>query len=451
MLSNFFIFNTLFLFKKKIWFRVMHSVQVFTILKTKTFFLDIIYLIVISFFFKTSNLYTYFTKPRLFWRLQNSSNNFFFFNLKNVVNNNYFTFLYGLKFVWIQIRFWFLSLLLGISICYFLIILKNVHLVKISFQWLAIVMFLYWLMSGFSFFLKKYKTSKFTTVIQRFWRRSYILFWLIETSVFVTFLYLTINSSQEPFYMFDQVKFFKTHLFSWRYFLLKIIFIALLIVLSSFCLLNLKWNIFSKQSTIFFFITLFLTYIVWIEFYQFIHVINFYGYLIWNFDSDDRIWVLDVEFRRTRLVNNYVALCLLAKFWHLIFIYVFWVFFIIRSNEFKRYRYPFLSSNLQNFIILYTMSWLYMYPWFKYGLRRYLDYSYYWFFVNTRDLFVRIFFNDVKLFYFGFLNRIFNFNLFYFFKFPFMYWYLNDYTTCFYSFGRHFIKDKILFNFFTSF
>jgi hypothetical protein len=75
-------------------------------------------------------------------------------------------------------------------------------------------MFGYWLISGFVFFIKKYQFGKYTSVVQRFWRRTYILFWLIEITTFSVFLFLTINASQESFYMFDQISIFKTHLYS---------------------------------------------------------------------------------------------------------------------------------------------------------------------------------------------------------------------------------------------
>lgn len=211
------------------------------------------FFIFLLFFFENSKNYL-FSASRVKFRLK-QSNLGLYINLNNENSklfNNATYFLYGLKSLWHGLRFWFLSLVIGLTAFYALMAFRFVPLLKISFQWLCIVMFLYWLMSGFVFFIKKYQTSKFTTVIQRFWRRSYILFWLIETSVFVTFLYVTFNASQEPFYMHDQIKVFKTHLFSWRYLLLKVIAVAVLIVLSYCLLLFLKWNIYTKQSVLFF-------------------------------------------------------------------------------------------------------------------------------------------------------------------------------------------------------
>ena len=75
-------------------------------------------------------------------------------------------------------------------------------------------MFFYWLVSGFVFFFKKYQYRYFTSAIQRFWRRSFTIFWAIEGCIFVIFLYLTLNANQEPVYMYDNSQIYKTHLFS---------------------------------------------------------------------------------------------------------------------------------------------------------------------------------------------------------------------------------------------
>lgn len=139
--------------------------------------------------------------------------------------------------------------------------------------------------------------------------------------------------------------------------------------------------------------------------------------------------------------NNYTALCLIAKFWHLIFIFVFWVFFILRINELTRMRYPLFSSNHQNFIILYLMGWLFMYPWLKFFFRGVLDINYYWFMNNTNKNFSRLFVNDLKLFYFGILN--FNFDLINFKNISFFYFFESS-NTILMSWKKHFLKDSIL-------
>jgi hypothetical protein len=171
----------------------------------------------------------------------------------------------------------------------------------------------------------------------------------------------------------------------------------------------LKWNIFSKSNYFISYITVLLLYIVWQEFYQFFHLMSFYGNLNWVYDIDDRLWNLEVEFRRTRIVNHYVTICLVAKFWHVIFVLVFWVFFISKCLELGRIRYPLFSANYQNFIIIYVMSWVYMYPWFKNMFKRFFEAPYYWFYVNTRRVGLFIFFTDMKLHFISFFEDLYFF------------------------------------------
>jgi hypothetical protein len=389
-----------------------------------------------------------FLNVRSYYRLKQVKWNFysdFFYKNKNSLSlYNYSLVLFsGLRYIWLGLRYWFLGLILGLTAFYFLMYIRLLPFNKIIFEWVLIIMFLYWLMSGFVFFIKKYQYSKFTSVIQRFWKRSYILFWLIESGVFLTFFYLTLNASEEPVYMYDQMKLYKSHLFSWRWFLIKLIPMVSLIIIGYFFQLNLKWNLFLKQSAILLLLTLIVVYLVWLEFYQFFHVINFYGNLVWVYDYDEFLWNLELEFRRTRLSNNYVAVCLMAKFWHLVFIFVFWVFFVLRVNEIKRVRYPLLVANLQNFIILYIMSWLYMYPWLKFLFRPHLDTPYYWFFLNARRVGIRVFFNDIKLFYFSAFSAL-NFNFSGFKSGLFYYWINTSTLVGFDQYKKFVIRDYLI-------
>lgn len=384
-----------------------------------------------------------------------ATKNGFYFNLKKLKNINNFqffltnTYFSGLKYIWLGVRFWIFPLIFFFLVVYVTIVLKALPFNKLMLGWICIIMFVYWLISGFVFFFKKYQFGKYTTAVQRFWRRSYILFWMIEGGTFLVFLFFTINSSQESFYMFDQISVFKTHLYSWKFFLLKIFPLIILIISTYLVLLSLKWNLFSKHSFILLFLTFFLTYTVWLEFYQFFHVLNFYGNLNWIYDIDDHVWTLELEPRRTRIVNHYVMLLFILKFWHIVFIYGFWIFFVLRCWETKRIRYPLLAANFQNFIILYIFAWVFMYPWFKFYFRKFLDSPYYWFYINNRKIFYRIFFNDLKIFYYGLESLFGRYNLNYLLKFnhsPFYYWKTLDFSNNFESYRKHIIRDRIIHN-----
>lgn len=409
---------------------------------------DLIFIYFLSHGYRTNYKFSSF---RVYDRIKqlklNFYNNIFTGTVENLKKSNQI--FYGLLFFFKAVRFWILPAALSLTIIYYFLVLRLLPFNKILFECFVLIMFFYWLISGFVFFIKKYSFSKYTSAIQRFWRRSFMIFWLLETFVFLVFLYLTLNANQEPVYMYDYIQVYKTHLFSWRLFLLKILPVTLIIFLGYFLLLTNKWSSFSKARTLVVLITLLIVYVFWLEFYQVFHLVHFYGNLVWIYDNDEHFWNLELEFRRTRICNHYVMICFLAKFFHVIFILLFWIFFILRVNELNRIRYPLLSANLQNFLFLYIMSWIYMYPWLKFYLRRYMDYSYYWFFLQTHKIGVKIFFNDIKLFYFSFcfiLENFFN-NNYKFYQTQFFYWNANSSLTGNSQFIKNSVRDKIIFLF----
>ncbi len=138
-------------------------------------------------------------------------------------------------------------------------------------------------------------------------------------------------------------------------------------------------------------------------------------------------------------------LLLILRFWHLMFVYIFWLFFVLRGCEIKRLRYPLLAANFQNLIILYIMNWITMYPWFKLTVRKYLNQPYTVFNVNNRTLFLRVFFNDIKLYLLNLLES----DLF-FFKNYFRkdFFYFIEWNQTFYNqhIRKHYIKNVIVVN-----
>ena len=175
-------------------------------------------------------------------------------------------------------------------------------------------MLFYWLVSGFVFFIKKYRFSKFTSANQRFWRRVYIIFWALESFTFLIFFYLLFNSNAEPQYIYDVPQTFKTHLLSWRFFIYKLIPVVALVVLSYSALLRIRWGFYNQVNSFIVPITLGLFYILWLEFYQFYHLLSFYRGYFWLFDMDERIWLLEPSQQRARISTHYVTICYIAKF-----------------------------------------------------------------------------------------------------------------------------------------
>jgi hypothetical protein len=60
----------------------------------------------------------------------------------------------------------------------------------------------------------------------------------------------------------------------------------------------------------------------------------------------------------------------------------------------SRVRYPLLVANFQNFIFIYLLAWIYMYPWLKYATLKLFNTPYYWFFINNKRTMLYIFFSD---------------------------------------------------------
>lgn len=287
----------------------------------------------------------------------------------------------------------FLFIFSTLLFLYVQLALELLPLSKLFFAWLSFFFFLYLLLSGFVFFLKRYNFSKFTTIISRFWKRSFNLFWLLEGFVFVCFIYLTFNASSEVLYFYDYQALFKTHLFSFRLFFFKLLLLTAIISVTFFLLGSFE---FVKPSTVSFYIlgiSAALLYVTWVEFTQFFHFISFCDFFTWNYNADSYEWVLENEFRKTRIVNNYVLVCVVAKFWHLIIIVLIWFFSANRILENSDSREYLIGANLQNFIILYLLNWIAMYPWAKYLLRKYLNISYLWFGAQFRERFFSNFFN----------------------------------------------------------
>lgn len=406
--------------------------------------LDAVYLYVIGTISGVKNNTT--QTNQLDGKLKSLNLNQFYKLDKTKKNTTQQLYIYGIVSIWKHMRFWVLPIVVSLLFVYYSFFLRSLPFSKVIFGYLLLANMFYLFISGFVFFIKKYQYRLFTSAIQRFWRRSLMIFWLIESTLLLTFVYLLFNANQEPVHMYDNVQIYKTHLYSWRYFLPKVFLSALVVVLCYLLLLSLKWNTFVKTNNIALFITVILLYIAWLEFYQLFHLMNCYGNTMWVYDFSEHLWNLEIEFKRTRIVNHYTTIALVAKFWHVIFAIVFWIFFILRGVESSRYRYPLLSASLQNFLIIYVLSWVYMYPWIKGILRKGLDMPYFWFFVNNRKLAVFLLFNDVKLYLFGTYDYILSlFNVSYYFKnTPIYYWFESSSVLGNTQFRKHGIRDLFI-------
>lgn len=282
-----------------------------------------------------------------------------------------------------------------------LIILVNysvTNLVRQVGAWLVVGLIFFWLISGFNFFLKRYRFGKFTSAIQRFWKRANTYFWLVEGFLFSLFFYYYLNSSQEPLYMYDESNLNQTHLFSLINAYSSYIFLVFCIFYSYFLILNIS-NFNNRQQILHLTVlTLCLVYIYLIESYQFYYVLTSFIENFWVFDAQANVWSLEFEVPRVRAKHQYLLLALIAKYWHFLFIFLSWLFFAVKSFEQKRIYYGLFGVNIQNLLILFGLNILFYAQWLKWVIRRFYDISYYWFFTDPNCWSVYLSFNSILSF-----------------------------------------------------
>ena len=278
-----------------------------------------------------------------------------------------------------------------------LLIYFHVNALRQVAIWIIVGLLFFWLISGFNFFLKRYRFGKFTSAILRFWKRTNAIFWLVEGFLFSLFFYYYLNSSQEPAYFYDTSSLNQDYLFSLSNSYLSSLLLVLLIWYSYYVLLKLPQNTFKQTFFHLSCITFVFSYVFLLESYQFYYALTLFFDLTWVFDLENNLWVIDFDSTRLRVKQQYLLLALIAKYWHFLFIFIGWLFFIFKSFEQKRVYYNLLGWNNQNLIILFFLNILFMAQWLKWLFRRYYDIVYYWFFTDTNQFSFNYFVNEVEL------------------------------------------------------
>lgn len=313
-----------------------------------------------------------------------------------------FTYMLIFNLKWIMVAFL-------ISIIYFIVSLYYIQIdfTKQTALWYLFVILYYLLMSTFNSFLIKYKYGKFTSAIQRFWKRTGMVFWLIEGFLFLLFFYYFLNSSQEPLYMFDYSSLNQELLVQLKTTYKNLLLLSLAIYLSFILIYNLNYLQFTQNIVILLVILLIIFYSLYIESYQFVYVISLFGDKNWIFEDISQSWVLEMEQNNLRVKQQYFVYCLVAKYWHFIFIFISWFFFFIKSLESKKITYTMLGYNTQNLLILYVLNIMCLIQWLKYSSKKFLEISYYWFHIQYDEKF----FNHAFIELFNILRNFFSSNI----------------------------------------
>lgn len=298
----------------------------------------------------------------------------------------------------------------------FIFFIYALYFFKFSFVrqlavWYLLGITFFWLISGFNFFLKRYRFGKFTSAIQRFWKRTNICFWAVEGFLFVLYFFYYLNSSQEPLYMYDTSNLsqdFTLNLTTGYFNFLNLSVIIL--VLYTLIMLNqfFAWN---QLNVMILITTVYILKLFFIESYQFYYLLSTFYETTWVLNEDGNTWNMQLENPKYRTKLYYYSMCLIAKYWHFIFIFLSWIFFVIKSFEQKHISITMLALMYQNFLILYVLNLLCYVQWFKWIFRRFFDTTYFWFFITPDYKNIYIFINEVYIYICAFLNNIFNFEL----------------------------------------
>lgn len=288
---------------------------------------------------------------------------------------------------------------LSLSILYFIytVFFFKIQFLKQLAVWFVIGMLYFWLMSGFNFFVKRYQYGKFTSQIQRFWKRTNTCFWLIEGFLLLLFFYYFLNSSQEPLYMYDYSAINQEFLVSLQVIFVNIVLLSVVIYFMYFTLLRINSNSWTQLNVYLLVISVFVFFSFFLETYQFYYIISSFNERLWVFNEEENLWMIDIENPILRTKHQYLFVCLIAKYWHFLFIFLSWVFFLIKSFERRKVTYVLFGANLQNMVLLYVLNFACYIQWFKWLYRRFFDLPYTWFFTNIDNkFFFRLFF-EIKL------------------------------------------------------
>jgi len=256
------------------------------------------------------------------------------------------------------------------------------------------VLTVYWLASIFMYLYNTSRFGRFTTAINRFWRRSFMLFWIIEGFLFLIYIYLVLNCAIETEWLAEQ-----TQLFQNLDFLDKEWFFDLIISYIILCLNYLLLKNFVKKN--FFFINILialqfglLLIVFWSEFFQFFYFTQIFSFNTSVLDKN-HTWEMSWLPWPTLINQQYWFLMVFLKFWHAMFI--FFVHFIsirlLLSKGLKNT--PYLKISNQNFFFFFIFNLLILFLVYKYWMNYRYSFTYYWFFTNNLEY--SSFFNSLKL------------------------------------------------------
>lgn len=340
------------------------------------------------------NIYVYPTSHTLKIKWEQ---NVFLFNIYKTISSY-------LKLILSTIKWILVAFLISFIYFFFSLFYLQIETTKQFAAWFIVLVVFYLLMSTFNNFLNKYKYGKFTSAIQRFWKRTGMVFWLIEGFLFIIFFYYFLNSSQEPLYMYDYASLNQELLIQLQVSYKNMILLSLAIYFSFILILNNNHLNYYQNILLLSLISLIVFYMLYIESYQFVYIISLFTDKTWIFDDITQVWVLEFEQNNIRVKQQYFILCLIAKYWHFIFIFISWFFFVIKCFEINKINYTLLGYNVQNLLILYILNLFCLIQWGKWLFKKFLELTYYWFHIQYDEQTLVIICTEIINILYSFIN-----------------------------------------------
>ena len=98
----------------------------------------------------------------------------------------------------------YINLVVAVFVLYTIVtfIHNNIIFFKFFYKYVILLSIIYLLVSMFLFLSKHIGFGKYTSQLQRFWKRSYILFWGLEFFLFFLYIYLlTVHFSESTYFL----------------------------------------------------------------------------------------------------------------------------------------------------------------------------------------------------------------------------------------------------------
>lgn len=249
-----------------------------------------------------------------------------------------------------------------ISLMFMPAIVQTSDINSILIAWFLFQILIYLLITGFVYLLNRNTYGHNLASLSRFWKRTFMVFWLLEAFLFACFSFLLLNEGQDLWVAKDSLKFFKTHHFSVPQFIFRLSILCLSIVALYYLLISIESHILiTKPNKIVSFILI----LSCLSEVYFTGVVSHYLYVVF-YETPSIKSKLSSEFRRLRIFNQFLLICSLAKFWHFVFVLFSWFITIPSLTPRKNNQYGVILLSLQNLVAIYFLTVLMALPYIKY-------------------------------------------------------------------------------------